>query len=500
MKMNAKFFCTVLISCWWINCAVAGGTITGRVRCDGAGIAGVVVTDGVNVVKTNKKGDYTLSPRADADFVRISVPSGYEVARQEAMPLFFIPICPQTESYDFELTEVDQSNYTLLTIADTHVLNNPRLVRNSNPKDRNMYKDLLIPALNEYAASCPGKVYGLHLGDMTQDNSWDTYSMEDFREDNRALTFPLYTCIGNHDHDSPLPQEGDRTETYRAALGPTWYSFNLGREHYVVMDNVLVKTSVNNGYDYEIDEVQLRWLAKDIAAMSNKIRSIVIALHVPTLKYDGTGRLMKNMDPFFAALKNYNVTILVGHNHIDRIVQITRDSRTVTEYMNPSGCGTAWFGPMLCRDGTPASFVAYQFNRDGAASRRIVPFGVNRELTHRIYNKGITDKSGEGDPMKGGIDQKGSRKAIMVNIWGAISCRFIESTKGKGITTDRHYDIAHRNWFVEALETQNITTYHKTMKSPHVWRYVPADPDAVIHVTARDENGKIVAEFDTRIE
>lgn len=48
------------------------------------------------------------------------------------------------------------------------------------------------------------------------------------------------------------------TPSTKAALGPTYYSFNLGRIHYIVLDDMVYKGS--NAYDTRIDDRQMEWL------------------------------------------------------------------------------------------------------------------------------------------------------------------------------------------------------------------------------------------------
>jgi hypothetical protein len=50
--------------------------LSGRVTCDGRGIANVVVTDGLVCVRTDAQGHYSLTSHA-AKFVYISTPAGY---------------------------------------------------------------------------------------------------------------------------------------------------------------------------------------------------------------------------------------------------------------------------------------------------------------------------------------------------------------------------------------------------------------------------------------
>ena len=57
-----------------------GCTVKGLVTLDGAAAPGVVVSDGVNLTRTNRDGKYWLKTGAESDFVFVSIPSGAEVA------------------------------------------------------------------------------------------------------------------------------------------------------------------------------------------------------------------------------------------------------------------------------------------------------------------------------------------------------------------------------------------------------------------------------------
>ena len=57
--------------------AAKGATIYGTVECNGSPLEGVVVSDGVEVVKTDKKGVYNITSDKKTGYVFISIPSGY---------------------------------------------------------------------------------------------------------------------------------------------------------------------------------------------------------------------------------------------------------------------------------------------------------------------------------------------------------------------------------------------------------------------------------------
>ena len=160
--------------------------IKGKVTCDGRGVAGVMVTDGITATKTNKKGVYKMrTDDARSRFVYISTPTGYEVPTVRGfMPDFYRPIVAGQSSYDFTLKAVDQSKYHLIVSADIHVRNRAMTKKAplkemplSNPVgelDSVTFARTYMATLRDYVAKFPSdvKVYGLNLGDMSNESHW----------------------------------------------------------------------------------------------------------------------------------------------------------------------------------------------------------------------------------------------------------------------------------------------------------------------------------------
>jgi hypothetical protein len=65
--------------------------LKGKVQAGGKGIAGVAVTDGKSIVVTNKSGQYELKSHAEAEFVYISIPSGYAFPTKSGVAQFYTP-------------------------------------------------------------------------------------------------------------------------------------------------------------------------------------------------------------------------------------------------------------------------------------------------------------------------------------------------------------------------------------------------------------------------
>jgi hypothetical protein len=130
--------------------------VMGIVTCEGKGVANVVVSDGYDLVKTDAEGRYYLKSDVSREpEVFVSIPSGYEaVGRKGTSSAFYdyIRNVDEVQTFNFELTKVDQSNYEILAIADSHVCSAINL--KSHSEDRLQYKTLFIPAFREYGKKC----------------------------------------------------------------------------------------------------------------------------------------------------------------------------------------------------------------------------------------------------------------------------------------------------------------------------------------------------------
>ncbi len=517
--------------------------VTGSVTCDGKGIAGVAVTDGINLTKTDAKGLYSLPTNVKdphCQFVHISIPSGYEVERVGNAPQFYKRIDPKNKkaTYDFKLSKVDQSVYTILTIADTHVCGG--FNKRNHKDDRERYCTTLVPTLREEVENSEGRVYVVSLGDMTQPGSrpgWkertEGYSMKNYMEDT-DVDCPIFNSIGNHDHNQAPKGEIFDEETvylsrkdYNDDLGPEYYSFTIGRDHYVVVDNTFVITkdygatkdpNATKGYWYKLCEYQHNWLSQDIAALDrSKIDRIVVVAHCAIYSFNGK-RQMLDTDRFMENFKGYEVMALIGHHHTDHLLKKVVNDKPYMQFIHPSGAGTAWYTYDNCT-GAPAAIAKYLF-KDNKVSRTYVPYGDNKGAHYRIYDNGehkwnypITSRTGSKN--KYSSEQEAAtaedKPAILVNIWGAYSCEFTESTGGKGEVKNRCYDLKFRDWYWPVLEKSEAgempkgerlykANWQTPKRSNHIWRYVPADPNAEISVVAKDLFGDVVAEFKARAE
>ena len=215
----------------------AGSTVYGLVACDGTPLQGVAVSDGYEVAQTDAKGVYQLKSKKKHGYVFVSVPSGYEVATDGVRPLLYKQLAAaQTtaERVDFSLKKVSgQDKHTMLVFGDIHLAD-----RNEDRKQFNEF----VKDVNTYVSShAGGKIYALTLGDMTWDLYWKDrkYGFAEYLADAAAIKgLPIFHTIGNHDHSMYYPGDVETVAEYKQKVAPTYYSFNIGKVHYVVLDNI----------------------------------------------------------------------------------------------------------------------------------------------------------------------------------------------------------------------------------------------------------------------
>src|SRR5690606_2498141 len=77
------------------------------------------------------------------------------------------------------------------------------------------------------------------------------------------LNGPARFLPGNHDLDYDATSSEHTFDTYRAEIGPEYYSYDVGRAHVVALNTV--EYPVGSSYTGALDERQLEWLRNDLA-------------------------------------------------------------------------------------------------------------------------------------------------------------------------------------------------------------------------------------------
>lgn len=339
-----------LILCAGMASAAVTGTVFMDTNGNGVrdpgepGVAEAAVSDGLNVTKTDAEGRFSLAANhAKARFVSLSVPNGARVARH------YIPIAKGTASYDFALRPWAPSAkgpHTFIQITDTEMSGGP------GPQYRTMSEELRGLAASEKAA------FVIHTGDICYERGLKEHIALTNSENMGVLVF---WAIGNHD----LVRGKYGEALFERIYGPTWYSFNAGGTHYVV----LPMPNGDHRPSYTTSEVA-QWLANDLAAIPQDTPVIVIC---HDLLFQGNRFVYGGVDLSRHHLKAW----LYGHWHISH----ARRQGAVTTYCT----STPEKGGI---DASPAAFRVIRTDPQGALTSELRYAPVDGVLSAQLTTTG----------------------------------------------------------------------------------------------------------------
>ena len=349
-----------------------GYNINGRVvDSSNNGIAGVVVSDGTQCVRTMFDGSfYMTSTIADVKFVYISTPSGYLPTVSGGIPRFYKLLSDYSPSGgvynvgDFVLSPVaNPDRFTLLITADPqprpyNKWNNDRIAFKSLDACEDLYDEL------QYVASniTDRQVYGICLGDVVHE---DMSLFSNYDNGLARLGYPTYNIIGNHDNDPDAADDDASAAPYESHYGPRNYSFNIGGIHFVMLDNLIMKDKSGKltGFDQGLTDRAWAWLQADLSYIPTSTKLMVCA-HSPMFKQiNGSERtntaLHGGNDGYGGLINKYTeVHAWAGHTHIgfNYNYPSTHRHKRVQVHTLARSTGELWTNEYLA-GGTPRGFT-----------------------------------------------------------------------------------------------------------------------------------------------
>jgi hypothetical protein len=350
---------------------------------NGKPLAKVAVTDGNNIIRTDAQGKYRLEATRDAMFVYITVPSGYEIPAENNMAVFYKRIIPVKGVFvaDFVLRKSDQDDnrHYAIVWADPQI---------NNQEEADQLLSTAVPDTRLFAAELKkkGPVVGIAAGDL----SWDAAPIiPAYKKAIQETGIPFFQVLGNHDMDINVRSDEQSDSTFRKSMGPSWYSFNRGKAHYIVLDNVFY---YSDGYNYMgyITEQQFRWLEQDLSTVQ-KESLVFVSMHISAYTNEKTrikaaadnpGDITVNRRFLYDLLKPYKAHLLTGHTHYNENIE----HENIYEHIHAAVCGTWWIAP-LCGDGTPRGYGVYEINGD-SLTWHYKTIGKSSNYQMRVYNKG----------------------------------------------------------------------------------------------------------------
>ena len=326
--------------------------VRGRVHSAGNGLARVAVSDGIEVVATAPDGTFELITSAAADFVQLSVPSGYEIPRSDTgTALHYVPLTANRGdemAVEFDLLPLPDSGnrHSFMLLAD---------IQTKVAEEMTWFHRQTIPDVVASRSQLGDRdVFALACGDIMYDNLG---LYEEYERGVAATDMPFFQVVGNHDLDLPAGTDRASTRTFCSRFGPRNYSFDRGEVHYVVLDDVMWHGAGYIGY---LDDSTISWLAADLALIEPG-RTVVLATHIPLLSglieradWGAEANSLLNRELLYRLLEPFAAQVLSGHTHETE----HRHEQGVQQHVHGTVCGAWWTGP-ICADGTPNGYAVY---------------------------------------------------------------------------------------------------------------------------------------------
>lgn len=232
------------------------------------GLAGVVVSDQVNVVATGPDGRFDIPSSAGAGLVFVSVPSGYRSSgpfwRNSADGAAEFGLVPAPVPAQFTFVHASDTHISAASLKRTEAFRS--LVDSIHPSFVLLTGDLVRDALRVGEAEATG-YYEMFQGQAAR------------------FTMPLWTVPGNHENFGIERAKSGVSAThplygramYHHYRGPDYYSFNFGGIHFVGLNSVDID---DQSYYGHVDSAQVAWLQRDLATIPGAM-PVVTFNHIP---------------------------------------------------------------------------------------------------------------------------------------------------------------------------------------------------------------------------
>lgn len=532
--------------------ASKGANLYGTVECGGVPMQDVLVSDGYSIVRTDRNGVYCIKSPKTQGLVFITIPSGYMTDVDDgAVPQVWATTgndISAVERHDFSLHREDNDRHVMIGMTDIHLANQYDDIR--------QFTEVCMPQIRREVERFEKegyKVYTLNAGDSSFDIYWydNLYDISDFKQTLRDVRYPtpMFTVMGNHDNDPSVPA-GENTDflaaaKFRECFGPTYYSANIGRIHYVMMDDLVYlnepggKKAMNvagaRNRDSMFTTEELEWLRKDLSFVPAET-PVVLVVHCPLITYKGmtkniVTRMKKgeSLSPeeglkIYEVLKGHReVHVVSGHIHKNLCCRGADDTSAypignIIDHnmaaLSPNFWRTPTYGSQnLGADGGPSGFMVFPVDGDritwyfnAIGSEPDVQFrsfdlnSVRKEYSGRTelaafamhYSPRVTDYSKVED------------NQVLVNVWNwdtAWKVRILEN--GKDLEVRRvsrenpqytwSYQVPRYMWQLRWERQKGPKE-----RNDHMFIAQASSPDSTLEIIVTDGCGREYREMMTR--
>jgi 3',5'-cyclic AMP phosphodiesterase CpdA len=499
-------------------------TAQGKVfdEAGGKGVAGVMVSNGTDVVLTDADGAWRL-PIAPGDSVFVIKPAGWMVpvdpatmlprfayvhAPEGAMPFRFhglAPTGPLPQNIDFPLRrQPEPANFDAILFTDPQPesLHEVGFIRD----------DVVAQAVGTQAA------FGLTTGDLMFD---DLSYYDRYNRIVGTIGLPWFSVPGNHDINYEAPDNTRSRDTFIRIFGARDYAFQYAGATFLMLDNVEyhgtdpAKPNAAGKYRGYFSPRQLTFV-RNVLANVPPDALVVACFHIPLRTVVGTDPSFaaENAADFLAAIATHGNTIsFSGHTHTNEHFHFPQPIGSHHHHVLAAVSGSWWSGPFdergipvaLQADGCPNGFHILSV-ADGRASTRFVPArDPNRSQIRLVLDSQIHRDAIEvirdyppGALLTGPIAAEAlASTRLVANFFDAGPTSTLEASFGAGTPFQPMTRTARTDPFVEEVFARNVATkkpWVQPVVSTHLWQLPLTDtlPPGTHRIAVRgtDEFGR----------
>jgi len=494
-------FCTFLWSQGFAQSKLQSGHVfldenkNGIYDRDEEPLSNVCISNGMDIVRTNERGEYEIPLRQEG-VIFVIKPSGYIPAfSEDYIANFYAYHKPDgspkykyegiqkrvlPDQLDFALyPNPDEKRVKIALLGDTqvdiidHVFHVAKLVGDQLIDEE---VDFVVP-----------------LGDLVFD---DLDLFDPLKKVLGKIGAPVYYVYGNHDRNYDGTELQYRDETYEAHFGPSYYAFNYGKNAFLVLNSVFPENGTRK-FDGRIDEDQLKFVENYLKTLPGEM-PIHLFMHIPLEDISNAKTLLGLFQ------KHPNLFPYAGHTHtqyyrsFDRTDGWPHDTPLV-ELVAGAVCGAWWLGEKdiygiphaMMGDGTPKGYWIVDID---ASSRkytyRVSGDGSNKQMNIWTPHE-FTDEFGFED-----------KDEIIVNVFAGNDATDVQvkiededwMPMKKVLEPDPFYSRQIRLLELEGDSNKRMPYYQpKFPNSQHVWKMeIPKELKPGVYnleIRARNDDG-----------
>lgn len=349
------------------------------------GIAGVLVSNGMEVVETDAGGRYSL-PVSDDTAIFVIKPKGWMIPVNDLhLPQYYYlhkpagspaskyagvpPTGKLPPAINFPLHPQEETDqFTILVFGDPQPYNREQI---------SFFTRDIIAELRDVE----GVAFGMSLGDLVGD---DLDLFTPLNESVAQVGIPWWNVYGNHDVNFDAKEDPLADETFEKHFGPATYAFQWGPVWFIVLDNVIYPHSPERSdmgnYMGGLNERD-RLFLENLLTFIPRDALVVFSQHIPLFDEDYRSTptyLTEDRKTLFALLQNHPHTLsFSAHTHYHKQVFMSAVEGWRQEkphhHVNLGTTSGSWYcGPLdargipssTMRDGTPNGYAFVDFDQN----------------------------------------------------------------------------------------------------------------------------------------